>query len=317
MNEQEWAQLLSEQLDEMLEGEAVDFSTVVDELQGPLQLGQQLATVDFPPSSAAEVAFESQLANWFGPSVGPAFPTTGLTKTGFVNYAIIGLIGVGLGGLLLLGSLLWSGSGEEVTPAATLLPTKQETMSESPTLGRPINDNTATVTPMASPTTAETVAAPQATTSLGDTIQLKPTTTVSDTLPTTTLTPPADPLAPATSGSDEQTGDETNADQDVSSGDETGDSSETDSGPTGDHDRGHGNDADGIDDDNPGNSTGLPDNGGGNPSPGDFSQGNGGGSSGNGGQSGGSGGQSNDTGNGKSDNNGNGKGNGKSKGKGK
>ncbi|MCB0225405.1 MAG: hypothetical protein KDI02_17075, partial [Anaerolineae bacterium] len=78
---------------------------------------------------------------------------------------------------------------------------------------------------------------------------------MSDTLPTATLTPPADPLAPATSGSDEQTGDETNADQDVSSGDETGDSSEPDSGPTGDHDRGHGNDADGIDDDNPGNST--------------------------------------------------------------
>ncbi|MCB0212074.1 MAG: hypothetical protein KDJ52_22215 [Anaerolineae bacterium] len=315
MNEQELAQLLSEQLDQMFEGEAIDFTAVMDELQMPLQLGQQLSAVDFPPSPVAEAAFESQLANWFGPSAGPAFPVTGLSKTGLF-YTIVALVGVGLGVLFLLSSLLWSGSGEEVTPAVTLPATKQETTSESPAFGPPINEETVTVVPTASSNQVEATAT-KIINALEDTIPLKPNASQGDALPSATPTTTIVDSSPevVSDPNNPSSGDE--SEQGSSAGEGDSNTSTTDSDPIGDHDRGHGNDADGFDEDNPGNSSGVSDNGGGNLSPGNFSQGNSGGSSGNGGQSNGSNGQGSDNGNGGGNGGGNGKGNGKGKGKGK
>jgi len=66
MNEQQVADLCSEQLDRLLAGGPVVDSPDIDDLPELLTLGQQLSQVCFQPTPALQAEFRGQLAMWFG-----------------------------------------------------------------------------------------------------------------------------------------------------------------------------------------------------------------------------------------------------------
>lgn len=246
MNEQQLADLFSTQIDHLLAGETV--TTPVNELSGLLGLGQQLAGINFQPSLAVQTAFQGQLTNWFGPAAGgvPAPTILGLPKAVFI--AVSAAVVAGLGLLALLG-IVWSGLLNKVeptppinTPPAFIIPTTVEPVWETPVPTVP----SVTETPSAGPTRPAPVGdtVPIGKSSAGDTIPITPTPTQETPIlsGTPTLTPTL------------ETGDG------VVNSDNGDNGINNDDGGnnliTGDHDRGHGNDADHVDEDNPGKSSG-------------------------------------------------------------
>jgi hypothetical protein len=302
MNEQQLADLFSAQIDSMLQGHQPVAPAGVADLQPLLALGQQFSQINFQPGATAQAAFQAQLSAWFGPVNGSvATAAWGLSKTLWLPLMAAAItIGAALG-VVLLASLpgSWVDFQQQIAPEAT---------QESPEMPAPDNRE-ATAAPSALPPTNGTVLggdmvspsssskgdtlSPTAS-SLEDTLPSQPVLEESAPLPTSELTPTA--TAEIAQGVGDEGGEST------SDGDSNNDSGDG-SAPTGDHDRGHGNDADGFDEDNTGNSDGLPDNGQGDNSDGsDFSQfsrgdNQGGGNGGQGG--GGNGGRSNSGGQGK------------------
>ncbi|MBI1881192.1 MAG: hypothetical protein HYR94_23680 [Chloroflexi bacterium] len=272
MNEQELADLFSTQIDRLLGGEPA-VALAVDGHLPLLALGQQLTEISFQPSPAAQTAFQSQLASWFG-STGGGLSTTvfGWPKILLLSLgAALMVISAGLGVVVLI-SLIWTGalfnpsdesrSGLGVTPQVTP--------------GSPVAPLPALASPEAtpSPTRRPTATRPQGGSSLEDVLPT-PTTAVGDTIlrPTATLTSTTADLEVTVTPDGNQ----------ASDGDDAGDNS-----TVGDHDRGHGNDLDGYDEDNPGQSDGVSGGNSQNNDDGGISPGNlSGGSAGSGGASGG------------------------------
>lgn len=300
MNEQEMADLFSAQIDRLLGGESAA-DLMVDGDSSFLSLGQQLIEISFQPSPAAQATFQGQLASWFGPGSGFAASYFGGSRMVLLGVgAVLALIGAGLGAVVLI-SFIWTGAffdpSDGTEPEMPHSPTPAPVL---PALASPELPVLPTRTP--SPTrphgasTAEDVL-PAATSSVGDTISL-PTATPIPSLATPEVTVTA-VSSPTSDGSD-----------DSNDGSDTSD----DTAAGGDHDRGHGNDLDGYDEDNPGQSDGVAggndQNNGSDISPADLSRGEGGSSGGGGnGQGGGGNGGNNDDdhGGGKGGGNGNNK----------
>ena len=266
MNEQEMADLFSAQIDRLLGGEsAVDLAVGGD--SSLFSLGQLLIETNFQPSPAAQATFQSQLASWFGPTGGGlstslfGWPKMLLMSMG----AVLVLISAGLSSVVLI-SLIWTGAlftpsgGSQPVPAAT-----QSATPSRPALASPeVNPTSPAATP--TPTRRQSTSSlrdvlPSSTTAVGDTI-LRPTSTPTSTEVEATVT--------ATPHSNQ-------------SSDDGDDSDPPDNAaPEGDQDRGHGNDLDGYDEDNPGQSDGVSgggnqNNSGGGISPDDLSGSSGGG----------------------------------------
>lgn len=271
MNEQELADLFSAQIDRILGGESA-VGLVVDGDLPLLTLGQQLSQVSFQASPAAQATFASQLASWFGQAGGLSTTIFGLPKMLLLSLgAALAVMSAGLG-LVVLISFIWTGALSDPvhqdSPPAPTAPSGPE--SNDPGLASP----PATRSPA---TTTPTITRPRGTSSLKDVLPTV-TTSVGDTILIPTLTPiEGIPTFTATLASNE-------ADDDGSSGDEGNSDA---SSPAGDHDRGHGNDPDDYDEDNPGQSDGVSggndqNSGSGGIAPGNLSggSGNGGGNSG-------------------------------------
>jgi uncharacterized membrane protein YgcG len=90
MNEQQLADLFSEQVDRLLQGEAPGFPTEAGEIPELLNLiGQPISNIQFQPSPTAQAAFRSQLAGWFGAANGgSAMTILGLSKVWFITILI-------------------------------------------------------------------------------------------------------------------------------------------------------------------------------------------------------------------------------------
>ncbi len=264
MNEQELADLFSTQIDRILGGESAPAVAAEGDLP-LLSLGQQLAQLNFQASPTAQAAFQNQLASWSG-TPGGSLSTTGFTFTKILLLSVgaMAVIGAGLG-LVVLISYIWTGAFSKPTtedqpavPAVT-----QPAPSHNPVVPSPVP---ATSTPVpATPTATQ----PPATSSLKDVLPAA-TNSVGDALPRppSTVTP-AVMVLPANG---------TPAPSPSSNGD-----NQESGTPQGDHDRGHGNDPDRYDEDNPGQSQGPSGAGSGSGKPsGGSSQGGGQGSSNNG-----------------------------------
>jgi len=242
MNEQQLADLFSEQIDRLLDGESTSHFQSPGELSDLFNLGQELSQVSFQPGPAAQAAFQTQLTGWFGSPGGQAATILGTPKIWLVSIVVaVTLLGAGLGliGLLKSDSPRVESDERIEAPVTVELP--------------------ATNTPL--PTEVKETASPEATAESSPPAKNNSTVkdslptaapVLGDTLPTSTPSPqPAveetDEPAPALPSSTPGIGE----DDEQENGDETND-------PAGDHDHGHGNDPDGVDEDNPGNSSGLP-----------------------------------------------------------
>jgi len=244
MNEQQLADLFSEQIDRVLAGEPATDLPAVDELRTLVGLGQNLSRISFQPGPAAQIAFQSQLAIWFGTS-GSSVPaaTLGLSK-GLSTFMVI----VGLGIIALVGSI-WLGLTSEADPhqpADTVLPA-------AGTLD-PVGQPAPTMTPSITVTVKSDEEAVSTT-------PARPTTTsnsLGDTLPVATRTPATQPAAvPGDSSGDSTAGDKAGAGQATGKPAENMNSDGSNGGPPKtDRDRGHGNDPDRHDEDNPGGGQG-------------------------------------------------------------
>jgi len=246
VNEQQVADLFSEQIDRLLGGEAVAEVPGIDDWPELVTIGEQLSQVGFQPTPVAQAAFDSQLATWFGPGASAAF--LGMSKSTLLGLgAAIMAIGAGIGLVLFVLPGIFSSDPAGELPAST-------------TVESPAPPALSTVDTSEAPRNPTRPSSPS---SVGDSLPdtdfsqrdtLPPATPQrGDTLPT--VTPTSTPTATATSTSPTEPAADYHNDE-PGSGD-TGD------GPAqGDHDdRGHGNDPDRYDEDNPGKSTGAgPDN---------------------------------------------------------
>lgn len=252
MNEQQLADLFSEQIDRLLAGEPVVSPPAAGNLQELFTLGQQLAQVSFQPSPLAQAAFQSQLVAWFGPANGGLF-TAILGTPRLLLLAITGAlvgIGAGLGLVTLVGSLF---TGTPLFNTNEHLPGPQSTGLPPQTITRPVSSPPPATGRPASATPPGTRPAPTA--SMGDRLP-SAAPSLGDTLPSATPTPTTtvDPAGEDQIGDGSGNGSDSN---------NNGDDGYSDAGKPqgnvtnpGDHDRGHGNEPDGYDEDNPGNSSG-------------------------------------------------------------
>lgn len=245
MNEQQQAELFSEQIDRILGGEPINGDGDLP----LLSLGQQLSQLNFQATPVAQAAFQSQLVGWFGatgsnlPLVGLGLPKLWLIILG----GTVAVLGVGLGLVVL--SFIWTGA--LFTPIEESLPGSVATPAPivSPPIPATATSTKQAASPSSTPTPVSTTpTVPQATSSLGDVIPIV-TTSLGDTLPRFTITP-----APAGSVTSEATPGRNITGDDNQAGD--GDNSNS-TPQAGDDNKGHGNDPDGYDDDNPGQSDGV------------------------------------------------------------
>ncbi|UCD29305.1 MAG: hypothetical protein JSV03_02155 [Planctomycetota bacterium] len=253
MNEQQLADLFSEQIDRMVGGETFAPAPVED-LSDLFNLGQELSRVRFQARPAAQAAFQSQLADWFVPTGGglPTPTVLGIPKSLFLTASIVAVaMGATLGLFALLSSIL---AGTVLNQRDHSPPIQEATALPVITTSEPIEpepyEAPASATPTATDPAASTApveVAPPATSALGDTVPAKPSS-LRDTIFIPTATP--EPIPTDGDHDDEIVG----GDAGAPSG--PGSEGETTPGQD-DHDRGHGNDPDGYDDDNPGNSGGV------------------------------------------------------------
>lgn len=231
MNEQERANALAKQLDTLLAGDSLP-ETPEGELAGLLQIADQLTEATPAPRPDFGPALKESLLKSVvegGPATTGGTTMVGLILTMVVGGIVVVLIGLGL----VVGSLLQ-------TPA-TPTPENDLAPAEAPDENAPVN-----VIPSPSPTAAAATPQVTSTNQATDTLTLpspSPSpTAIIDVLPPVTITleatgefvspPDLIPGQPSSSNDDD----------------------ENSGGSSGDHNRGHGNDSDGHDEDNPGNS---------------------------------------------------------------
>ena len=261
MTEQQVADLFSEQVDRLLAGDAVADIPGLDDWPDLAGLGGQLTQIRFEPTPAAQVAFDSQLAAWFGPPAGGSSAPflLGMSKNSLLGIvATIAAIGGGLGLVFLIGTIFpglfsFDPAGELSIPATTESPTPVTPQAPAPPVLSPLETNDLRPNPTGTkvpPAAGDTL--PDVGSSLKDTLP-SATQPRGDTLPTMTATPTEAPTltSTATSASSTEPAPEFIEDEPGSTDMRDGPAK----GP--DDDRGHGNDPDRYDEDNPGQSTGA------------------------------------------------------------
>ena len=160
MNEQELADLFSEQIDGMLQGQTPNAGSGIEDLSELLTLGDQLSQTQFQAGAGAQAAFHSQLANWFGLANGGSPMTIlGLSRAWFISIVVTTVVIVGLGFIaVMVSTVVVAGPIVELPVWPTEEPTAEPT-------GEPTEEPTAEPTeePTAEPTgepTAEPTAEP-------------------------------------------------------------------------------------------------------------------------------------------------------------
>ena len=236
MNEQQSADLFSQQLDRLLQGQTPTPPPPGDEgFQELLSLADELSQVSFQAGPIAQAAFQSQLESWFGPGSGPTIPGPKYGRWNTMAGKLIALIvsilvAVAIGALTLVIAILVVIRAvipgvTPGTPTPTLTGTPPATATTTPVsslTSTPVASGTVTSTLMPSPTIVSTI----------DTID---TITV-----VVTIEIDIDDLVPGQLPHD--------------GGDHDDDDDDDDDDHNGyqDHNRGHGNDPDHHDEDNPG-----------------------------------------------------------------
>lgn len=132
MNEQELADLFSEQLDRMFQGEPASVSAEAGEVQELLTMfGQPAAHHQFQAGAGAQTAFQNQLTNWFGLANGGSPMTIlGLSKAWFISIIVTTVIIITGAGLIAVATTSYFIFGPvSVVPAS---PTAEETATDTP-----------------------------------------------------------------------------------------------------------------------------------------------------------------------------------------
>lgn len=272
MNEQQLADLFSEQLDQLLLGREPVVPAEASNLHSLLNLGQQFSQVDFQAGPAGQMAFQNQLSTWFGPTHPPASTFLGLSKPWIMGLILAAvLVGSGIIAVLLsMPGLNDAGVKPAKEAPEVVIPEEAPATSpdpqpvDIPKITNPVEQTVPAEKP-AETTSSQGDVMPAVTSSQGD-VLLMPTPDEKDALPLPTfslkdsLSLPAeesDSLTP--SGEITGSNDTPSADTATeASGDgESAGSGAGDTAKGDDHDRGHGNDASGFDPDNPGNSIGV------------------------------------------------------------
>ena len=244
MNEQGIADIFSEQVDQLLRGESPaplapdveassgeEASSDEEGLGELLTLANDLSGIGFQASPTAQAAFQNRLENWFGPTSGqipsqPKYrrwePMPGKLLALIVAILVtitIGAITVVISILILIRGTIPGVPPGTPTPPLTSTPPGTAVTSIPSLTSTPVSTQTVTATPVASPTIASTI----------DTIDV--ITVV------ITIEIEVDGLIPGLAPGDGGGGDCAGCDDDYH-----------------DHNRGHGNDPDHHDEDNPGRS---------------------------------------------------------------
>jgi uncharacterized membrane protein YgcG len=128
MNEQELADLFSEQLDRLLEGEPVSLPPAAQDVQELLDIfGPPVSNTQFQPSAAAQAAFQSQVASWAGlASEGIPMTILGLSKVWFISIIVTVLVvttGLGLVAVVTTGLFIFGSSAVPATPTPVTIGT--------------------------------------------------------------------------------------------------------------------------------------------------------------------------------------------------
>jgi hypothetical protein len=174
VNEQEAADLFSKQLDRLLAGEPITADLADDEaLRGRLSLADDLSGVGFQASSSAQAAFQNQLETWFGPANAWTTPKPSYRRWNTMPAKILALIvsvlvTITIGAVALVISVLvvirsFIPGMAPGTPTPTLTATPPLTATSTPissTTSTPLPSltstavptGTLTATPMLSPT---------------------------------------------------------------------------------------------------------------------------------------------------------------------
>ena len=160
MNEQQLADLFSEQIDRMFENEALAALAEIDDLQELLNLGNQISTTQFQASPAVQAVFQSQLAGWFGlANGGSPMVILGLSKVWFIS--IIVAVVIGFGALVVVVTNIFGFNGDVIVEVPTVTateegaetPSAEETLTpETSTTPDPAETPTGEETPEAAPT---------------------------------------------------------------------------------------------------------------------------------------------------------------------
>jgi hypothetical protein len=250
MNEQQVADLFSEQLDRMLQGEPPALPAEAGDLPELLDLGRQYSQMGFRAGFAGQAAFQAQMASWFGANVAAPATLLGLSKSWFISLSVV-LLAVGTGlGFMFLGTPQLGDPGYK---ADTVPEKAMETPGPMPV--ERLEDKLETGQPPISNSLEDVI--PVATTSLEDMVP-GATVTLEETVPLTSTSVPDSPASPAElslpdAESEDGSQDETNSGGDGQTGGNHADNQgDSDGSEAGDHNRGHGNDRDGHDEENPG-----------------------------------------------------------------
>lgn len=270
MNEQQLADLFSEQLDHLLQGREATLPPEAGDLQELLGLGQQLTQTGFQPSAAVQATFLAQLTAWFGAGAAAAGSSAfwELSKLWIISLSVaVTTIGAGVGLSLLTGVVVDTPESDKATrPLATEIPAPTPQLEPAASPGLPaLNPGSAKPSQQDGSSTGDTLSPP--TTAPPATATVTPSSSLSDTLSLPEPSPTATP-APDSTAENEVEVRPTGAETLGPEGEKEGEGDETEQldnddnsspGPQdGDIDRGHGNDPDGYDEDNPGQSDGLP-----------------------------------------------------------
>jgi uncharacterized membrane protein YgcG len=128
VNEQQLADLFSEQIDRMLQGQANVEAPDIEDLHELLNLGKQVSQTQFQASSVAQAAFASQIAAWFGFVNGGTSMILGLSKVWFISIFIaVMVVTTGLGFIAVVATSIFVFSGQPVVAAPTSEPTDEAT----------------------------------------------------------------------------------------------------------------------------------------------------------------------------------------------
>ena len=139
MNEQQLADLFSEQLDRLFQDEPTTLPSEAGDLPELLEIiGQSTTQTHFQAGPAAQAAFQSQLASWFGSLAtngGSLMTILGLSKIWFlaiISTIVIvggaGLIAVVVATAIFIGPVVQVPSTTEPTGEATAEPTQEATV---------------------------------------------------------------------------------------------------------------------------------------------------------------------------------------------
>lgn len=238
MNEQEVADFFSEQVDRMLGGQMPGILPEEGTLQELLTLAEQLAQVEFQASPAGQAAFQNRLATWFSPTQGRATSEPKSRRWDKMSGKLFALI---------------------VSILVTIVTTVATIVIAIVVVVRGVLPGVTPATPIQSPPLIPSVTAPVSPTSPSATetpsVTISPSltpTVVPTGVSTPTLTPP--PTLPGTADAVETitviVTIEIEVDDLIPGLPPLDD--DHDDGGSGDHNRGHGNDPDHHDEDNPG-----------------------------------------------------------------